>query len=151
VCLGPGTCDTRHLASSSCCAPRQNQDGPVGREGAGGRAGGREDEGGAERGRKGRGEGERERGEGGGGGEGEEVCGGHGVCIATQRDFRNVSAVVAEHRAGGIVGAHECGRGVCVCDVWYEGEWCETHLHTQGMPLILGLFCSFMGLFLGLF
>jgi len=40
---------------------------------------------------------------------------------------------------------------VCVCDVWYEGEWCETHLHTQGMPLILGLFCSFMGLFLGLF
>jgi hypothetical protein len=100
----------------------------VGREGAGGRAGGREDEGGVERGREGRGGGERER---------EEVCGGHGVCIATQRDFRNVSAVVAEHRAGGIVGAHACGRGVCVCDVWYEGEWCETHLHTQGRSLLL--------------
>ena len=22
-------------------------------------------------------------------------------------------------------GGQTCGRGVCVCDVWYDGEWCE--------------------------
>ena len=58
------------------------------------------------------------------------MCSGHGVCIGTKRDMSNLSAIVAARRAGAPVGSRECGTGVCICDVWYEGEWCQTHLLT---------------------